>query len=244
MPGGVKETFFFDKYYHRGSMWYTKHYKLCTQLNAAEVAPTYFHNPEVPARIRETLGQVRIICTLRDPASRTFSMYLHYMRYGIVTGDFRDAISKHPEILDSGLYATHIKRWHAEFGKHNVLVLFNEDLAASPDEYVRRVSEFLDLEYIAPAPRLWAKINEAALPYNSTLALAGIRIADAIRSAGLYWIVNAAKRAGLKSAFFGKPRSMQLPQLSDEDRSWLIEYFDNEMQELEDILGKSLARWR
>ncbi len=245
LPDGVKETFFYDRHYRRGAGWYQKHFRPAEHHQfIAEVAPTYFQSEKATERIKETAGSIPLICTFRDPAERTFSHYLHLRRYGMTRLRFREAVQKYPEILSGSNYASHLKRWRNVFGKENVHVVFQQTLADSPARYV---AEFCTRTGLVekPAPEeLNKKINAAALPKNAFLASIGQHIADAVRHAGMYGLIEWAKEKGLKDIFFGRPGEVSVEKLKTEDRQWLMEYLLPEIEDLEDLLNLDMSDWK
>lgn len=244
LPHGVKETMFFDRHYKKGADWYAEHFQPASGMqHTIEVAPTYFHHPDTAARIHDELGSIPLVCTLRDPAQRSFSLYLHMRRYGMTTcTDFREAVSKHPEIIETSFYATHLKRWFEIFGQEKVLVLMQSDLAERPQSYTRMLCNHLELPYVEPGEMLHERVNSAALPTSPVLASVGQKIADSLRTAGMYPLINIAKRAGLKSLFFGRSGNT-VPKLSPEERCWILERLRPEVRELEAMLQRDLSDW-
>lgn len=245
LPNGVKETMYFDRRFNRDIEWYSRHFRpgptcKCT----VEVAPTYFHHSDVPARIRRVLGEVAVITTLRSPAERSFSLYLHMRRYGMTRcTDFREAAVKHPEIIQTSCYGTHLERWMQHFGRQRILVLFQEDLADQPSELIRKLCMHLAIPFREAAGGLRRPINVAAIPRSKSAAAVGQRIADGLRSGGLYGVVNIAKKLGLKSLLFGKPGA-PVPRLTQSERRWLMDCLHPEIDKLEAILQMDLSRWR
>ncbi len=242
---GVKETFFFDKYYHKGIGWYAKHFESTTDLPCVlEVGPTYFENLKAPDRILDDLGDVPIICTLRDPAKRTFSLYLHRVRYGQIKGGFREAV-ENKEVIDGSYYHQVILSWKAVFSSVNILFL--EDLVSDREAYVRQLCQFLGIAYVPVPDHLTGKSFEAAVAPNYYVAAAADKVGNILRSLRLYPIIEMAKKAGLKGMIFGKPgveTTSQVPTLSAEDRAWLIEsHFREDVQELEKMTGRELSDW-
>lgn len=242
---GVKETFFFDKYYHKGIEWYAKHFRTTPDLKCIlEVGPTYFENLKAPDRILDNLGDIPIICTLRDPAKRTFSLYLHRVRYGQIKGGFREAV-KNKEVIDGSFYHELLLSWKNLFSSVNILLL--EDLVRDREAYVRELCEFLGIPYVPVPEHLTGKSFEAAVAPNYYVAATADRVGNVLRSLRLYPIIEFAKKAGLKEMIFGKPDAKakaKVPTLSSEDRSWLIEnHFKEDIQGLEKMLGRDLSDW-
>lgn len=247
VPTGTKETFFFDdRFESKGVDWYLKHFQNAGGPNVTtiiEVAPTYFHGAELPRRVLETLGKIKIVVTLRDPAKRAFSLFQHMRRYGYTKAtDFRQAVQNHPEMLASSRYAECLERWREVMGPENVSVLFMEDLAAEPLNFAADCCHAL---YIAPpesAAQLPSKVNVASQPRNYYVALAGRLVGDALRSIRLYAVVDMAKRAGLKRLFFGKPQ-VHRQSITPEERSWFIDQIADDIRHLETILNRDFSDW-
>ncbi len=246
VPRGVKETFFFDRNYHRGLKWYQRHFRKSEKDRyVVEVGASYFHCEEAPERIVADLGIVPLICTLRQPAERSFSLYLHLKRYGFTGSPFCQAIEELPEILKSSRYATILKRWISVFGRERLGVVFLETLAESPDRYVEHLCRHLDLPDYDVAQSLRVPVNKAAgFPLSSHLAQFGMKIGDSARSLGLYGAVNTAKRLGLRRLFFGRPGTAIVPQMTPEERAWVMRRISPELEELEDLLDVDLSHWK
>lgn len=245
LPHGTKETMFFDRRFDKGAGWYVRHFRHhgghCLTV---EVAPTYFHHPDVPKRIYETIGKIPIVCTLRDPAERCFSLYLHMRRYGMTKyTTFENALEKHSEIIETSMYATHLKRWFSFFGREEVLVLFMEDLKKNQAEYVRRLCEHLSLPFIPPGAELQERVNQAALPKSPILASIGQTTADKLRELGMYSLINMAKRIGLKSFFFGREGG-DVPRMTTKEKKLVVHHLKSEIEELENLLGLDLSSWK
>jgi len=246
LPKGVKETFFFDRYHVKGLDWYHSHFQdTVPGALIIEVAPTYFEDAEVPQRIHDALGRIPIICTLRDPADRTFSLYQHMCRYGLTKLPFREAVEE-LGIIRGSLYAENLERWRNIFGEDQVKVMFVEDLATDPETYVAEIASFLDIA-LSPVPdRLRGRHYEAATSPNYYLAKATSLTAQFLRSMRLYSAVNYLRDTPLKTLIFGKPNP-RVPQekITPEDRQWLLDrWLLSDLDALEKMLGQSFERWK
>ncbi|HLU46559.1 MAG TPA: sulfotransferase domain-containing protein [Planctomycetota bacterium] len=245
LPHLVKETFFFDRRFRRGLGWYARRFRPTDgSRRIVEVAPSYFHAKDAPARARDALGEIPIISCLRDPAARAFSLYLHLRRYGKARGDFRAAIRDYPQILDSSRYATHLARWFDLFGRTSVLVLFLDDLKKDPQRWGDLIAAHLELDPTVVGEELHRPVNEGAVAPNAHVARAAKGAADLARFLGLYRPIVWAKEHGLKEMLFGEPGRDPLPRLSDEDRAWFTGLVRAEIDELESMLGVDLSAWK
>ncbi|MEM6798527.1 MAG: sulfotransferase domain-containing protein [Planctomycetota bacterium] len=245
LPLRAKETFFFDRHFRRGAGWYTRHFAPCDGRPAIEVASTYFHDPETPARIAATLGAPRLICTLRDPADRAYSLYRHLVRYGVARGSLRECFQADTAGLrSSSCYATVLQRWIDQFGADRVRLVFLEELQRDPDHHAGRVADAFGLPRIAAPASLATPVNAAVAAGKLGVSSAASRFARGLRAAGLHRAVNLAKRWGLQRLLLppAKPTSARL---CPEDRAWLIEQLRDQIDQLGGIVGadRDLSAW-
>lgn len=234
LPGGVKETFFFDRRFDKGVEWYAAHFRKMKPGRhrlTVEVAPSYFHSADAPERMRSVLGDITLIVTLRDPVRRAWSHYLHLRRYGYTAAPLRKAVEDFPEILEASRYKTCLARWGEFFPKDRLYILQQEDLTRSVGEYAKRLCNGLSIPFMPPPESLQGKRNEAAVPRSFLLAAVGDRTAHFLRAKRLYGVVNFAKRLGLKEFFFGKPGTAAATPLEDADAQWLAEELKGETVE-------------
>lgn len=236
LPAGVKETFFFDdRFDSKTTEWYLSHFAeatSCDLKSILEVAPTYFHPAEVPGRVLRTLGEIKVVVTLREPAARAYSLFQHMRRYGFTQcTDFRDAVHTHPQILASSHYATCLQRWRSTFAEENVSVLFMQDLATDPLRFATDCCLALGLDPPRSIDVLPDRVNVASEPRNYYLARAARLTGDVLRSARLYAVVEAAKQCGLKTVFFGKPQRRR-QAITPQEREWFLNLIADDLSKL------------
>lgn len=237
LPNIVKETFFFDRYFNRGANWYSRHFttgsdKRFSQI--VEVAPSLFHQANIPKRVKCTLGDVTIIVTTRNPVGRSWSHYVHLRRYGYTRKSIRAAISAFPAVIEASCFDAILPRWSNEFGKDRLFILSLEELKADPASYARKLCEILDLPYKPPDLSRASEYNAAAEAPSYLLAKAGRQLSYALRSAGLYRIVAGAKKAGFQPIFFGRPKADRSREMvpTQNDLEWLKKKIDSRSREL------------
>ncbi len=240
LPNDVKEVFFFDRHYERGQEFYAAHF----EDNPAhkflmEISTTSFDYPEAPARVLATLGKdVTLLCPLRNPVVRSYSLYLHYLRYGIVHGTLQDACEQNPQILSSSRYAEHIRRWYDFFGEDKVHVVFQEELELDQDKYIKRVCDILNIPFAPPSAEAANKYNVTTFSRSGALATMTQHTADFLRSYRLYFIINIGKALGLKRVIFGKENpDAKTSNIPEDDRAWLEERLSGQIKELESLIG-------
>jgi len=181
----IKEVNFFDQNYSRGERWYRMHFPLGMSggrgLQRAgsgsccfEASPHYMFEPQVPARVRQSLPAMKAIFLLRNPVSRAYSAYQHEVRRGRLTMPFEDCIEieirqqagegpraatgthdQNPDgrrlsLLARGVYVDQLRNWRAHFPAEQMLVLEAERMFQEPREVFDAVLAFLGLDPWTP----------------------------------------------------------------------------------------------
>lgn len=247
MPSGVKEVFFFDRHFERGAQFYKDHFEPeDTHKFIMEISTTSFDHPDAPRRVRDLLGpDIKMICPLRHPVTRSYSLYQHFMRYGIVHGSLEQAASEIPQIVSSSRYAEHLERWFDVFGRDNITIVYQEDLEADQDQFVRDICTALGLEYLEPADDVARRLNVATPSRYPRIAKFFQDLADWFRSNGLYIVVNIGKAIGLKRLIFGKERpEAARAGIPDSDLAFLQKRLMPEIEKLETLLGQDISQWK
>lgn len=251
LPFGIKETDFFATKYDLGLYWYGAHFaRGRDERKTAEMAPTYFDNPEATERIYRDLPGCRIVCTLRDPVARIYSHYRIIRREGWSGGaDFEHTLEMHRggeypgKLFWSSRYATHVERWQSRFGRENVLVAFHEDLVSDPQAYIDRICEFTGVERFTlpdshdrPGRR---NLFERA-PSNHELAVYARKLYSAMRRRRLYGVMRLLGRF----LNFCMGDGLEFEPMSRVTESRLRWEMLGEIERLEDLTRRDLSAWK
>jgi LPS sulfotransferase NodH len=137
----------------------------------------YLENEEVPQRIAEVLGRVRMLFIVREPVARAYSNYRWSRQNGIETLPFEEAVELEgtrpnplgPErayarpfdYLARGDYGRFAERYYALLGRDNVRFVLYEDLERRPVDLMREVQEYIGVPPIDLDPREPGRINAA-----------------------------------------------------------------------------------
>jgi hypothetical protein len=137
----------------------------------------YLEHEDVPERIAETLGDVRLLFIVREPVQRAYSNYLWSRKNGLETLPFEDAVTVEgtrpnplgPErayarpfdYLTRGRYATFAERYYARFPRAAVRFVLYEDLERRPTGIMREIQEFIGVEPLAMDAQSLGRINAA-----------------------------------------------------------------------------------
>ncbi|MCS4142401.1 sulfotransferase family protein [Salinibacter ruber] len=243
LPSVVKETMFFDRRYERGIDWYYSYFEPEICKACGEVAPTYFDVPEVPSRIHKVSPKCKIIINVRHPAERAFSLYLHHLKKGRVSESFRKAVEEKPRIISAGQYAKHIPRWKSKFGPENVHIILFSDIKNSPNHVLNRICEWVGVGVLQNYSSANEKVNASKMPRFSLIAQGASSLASFLHTQGLHRVVELGKRVGLKRIIY-TDREDEMPKLSQENRLWIIQKYEEDIKFVESEVGQKLPSWR
>lgn len=243
----AKDLYFFSRYYDRGADWYRAQFADVRPAHKiiGEISPDYLWHPDAPERIRACLGpDVRLMVTLREPASRAFSAYLYLRKHGQARPTFRETAQTAPDVLGEGRYATHLRAYLSHFDRERLHVSLFDDLQADPESFLHDATDWLGLsrQQVSPdllQPRLQAS-NPRWLPL-ATLAKAG---ANWVRSHDGANLVGRVKRAAIVQRSLYKPMGSDRPTMSEDDICFVREQLEKEIIGVEEEFGIPLReRW-
>jgi hypothetical protein len=246
LPVTRKETRFFDVLYRRGMRWYRAQFGPgANNGHFGEVAPTYFHSNLSRLRIRQCAPEARIICTLRDPVERLYSLYRYRRFSGGNRWTFEYAITHDEEMIESARYAHYLKAWINDFGRSHVLVTIYDDLERDPQEYVDTICDFIQIPRFSLVPSQCVRVNgsdEIRAPSSYFLLRAGRLMVATASILRFNTAFKLARRFGLKSLFYGRGR--ELPPLDPITADALRKRLTPEIEEVERLLARDLSAWK
>jgi hypothetical protein len=157
LPPTKEQEFFGDYLYHFGLNAYLEHFAARTdQRVAGDVSVGYFHAPEAPQQIIDTLGpRAKLIVVLREPIERAKSYYHFRLLSGMMPGTFEDAVSLpyfRNLFIEQGHYARYLTAWYRHFAQKQVLLLLYEDVVRDPEAVLSTVCRFLEVDPKLAAP--------------------------------------------------------------------------------------------
>ena len=214
----AKDLYFFDRYYDRGLAWYASQFRDArNERIVGEVCQDYLFHPEAAARIRATLGEVKVMVSLRDPVERAWSSYLYMRKHGIGPDTFGEALRSRPELLEHGRYATGLDRFLERLPREDVHVALFDDLAGDPQGFLDDVTDFLGVERMHLGAKDLAARLPAARARSVRLASAARRSADWVREHDGATLVGTVKRSRLVQRTLYRPVDRQAVRPALED---------------------------
>jgi hypothetical protein len=165
---------YFDHNFDKGLDWYRSHFpppelKDGRRTITGEASPYYIAHSLAPERVAKVVPQAKLIALLRDPVDRAYSHYQMAARRGSETLGFDEAIAAEEErlriqrestfasegyypsipsarsYLARGIYVDQVRKWHAFFGKEQLLILKGEDYFGDAPGTLKAVLDFLGL---------------------------------------------------------------------------------------------------
>jgi len=241
----TKETHFFDMRYEKGLEWYQSHFKSVDHSKVVcEIAPSYFNDKSVPLRIKRTIPNCKIICTLRNPVDRTYSLYKHWFKYGRIKLSFREAVQTHAFLLESSCYSRYLHEWIRVFGKENVLIMLFDDFVHDKQAYITRFCDFMGIETILICQDLNKKIYEGGeVPRMRCMISLATLFSEWLRDKRFYSIINFVNKSGGRRLFFKKGLN-GYGSVSEGLRDELRKHFMPEIESLEKFLQIELLSWK
>ncbi len=216
---------------------------------SGEATPCYLFHPDAAKRIHKVLGDdVKLIITLRNPARRAYSHYLMNVRKGYETLDFDEALkaeshrAQHSELsrmrysyLARGHYYQQLERYLQYFQRSNLRIyIFEQDI-------------------IGNWPWVWSDLCQfLELPSSPAKPLAQSNPARKIRSPLVRWAMQQPALKKLKNKLVSRDLNLRLrhaltesatPMSSTLNQTVLNQYFADDIQALQKLLGRPLDIW-
>jgi hypothetical protein len=184
------------------------------EQRVGEASTFYLWTPHAAGRIAAAQPQARIIAVLREPASFLRSLHLQMVQnHSETERDLRRAIALEGErrrgrriprgahwpralmYTDRVRYVEQLQRFHAIFGREQVLVLIYDDFRADNDATVRRVLRFLEVD---------DSVSLEVLQANPTVAVRSVWLDTMLRAVrGGHGPVSRAVRGAVKGLTTG-----------------------------------------
>ncbi len=237
-----------------------KYLKLFEKANGqkiiGEASAHYLFDPDAPKLIKEVSPEARILISLRDPVERVFSHYL--FQWHLVLPSFREQMKteianqkKHDKnlhrIVDFSPYSDNVKRYFEIFGHDHVLVVIFEEFIKNEKQTIETVLRFLNLDtkkYFEPIIHNSSYDRKRRVPSDeiSQYLLNSSRTKMIVRTT-----MPSPMRRFLEKKILTKLTSFSTqnskPTMDEDDKKILIDYFWNDVKQLEGILNRRLP-WK
>lgn len=218
-----------------------------------EFTPNYLPEADTVAeRIRETLGEVKILAILRDPVKRYISHYKWFLGrlkmldrdsfQKLDEGTFARANEANDNMLICGHYSAKLKIYTDLFGADNVRVLIYEEVFADPVSEIRKLYEFLEVDPTVVPPVVDRRVRQGYVPKYPVLERGRKNIYRFVKRYAP-WSIETIRNLRLED----KLRDLNKQRAPFEVAPGVIEelglYYQDEIARTRSFLGKELPQW-
>lgn len=161
-----KELHYYEKpeLYKKGTGFYQSFFEedYNNQPLIGEITPEYLFYSYVPQRIIDTLGKIKIIILLRNPAMRSYSQFNFHKMFQVeeLNADFMEVIGQEKIVksareyntwceptyyLSKSMYYEQVKRYIDLFGRDQVFVGIFEELFNKESLNLQPIFDFLEI---------------------------------------------------------------------------------------------------
>lgn len=243
----IKEINYFSNpiYNKKGDDWYLSHFENSKMKAIGEASTSYtvaHELPNIPQKIFDTLGSIKLIYILRDPIDRLISHYTHRVHRCLINDPLSDVIKSNDPMLKQGCYNFQIEQFLKCFPRENLHILTVSELKDDPSNTVNKLYEFLDLTPNLYQPDLTKKHN------NSDTSTRKNMFGRCVF--GLYRkfieqrrIPYRIKGVVLKLAEIGA-KKIEKPKLNEEQLNALVEYYKADLDQLSKNYGVDTSKWK
>lgn len=211
----------------------------------------YIYHSRVAETIQKDCPEAKILVCLRNPTDRLFSEYLLHLRRGEVQGNFRSFIGElisdfvdgtmtdktMVPRLNKGLQYQLILPWLEMFGRENVKLILFDDLEHNPVSVAGKIFAWLSID--SDFSPVVVHTQKGGVPKSR--GLTKIFNTQGQTAARVKSLIPDITKKKLRSWLYA--RSLERPEMEPETRLFLMDFYRDDIAELQGLLGQSLEHW-
>jgi hypothetical protein len=229
-----------DDRFQLGWDWYMRHFSSKQPHDLVGDASTHYTKlptyTQTVNRIHDAMPDCKFIYIMRHPLERSVSHYIHDWTEGKICCSYDQAIERHPELIEYGLYAKQLEPYMQTFGKEKILPVFFRRLQLKPQEELERICKFIGYD---KKPK-WSSQFEQANVSRNRLRKSALRefitntpvLGNTIRK-----VIPQKFKAQIKSRW----QLTERPAPSDHSMKRLTEIFNQDLCQLGSLLNINLT---
>ena len=136
---------------------YNEFFKGCNNnMVRLDVTPDYLYSGKTPERIKQSLSDVKLVFSLRNPIDRLISWYRFSIQNYFISKDMtfkeyvrcqtetegRNNKAQHQLTLEQGRYYGYLKKYYEIFDSNYILIIFFEQLKENPIMVMKKICNF------------------------------------------------------------------------------------------------------
>lgn len=240
---GIKELDFFltDDDLAKGVGWYASQFP-ANRTERGESSPNYSKKhafPGVAARMHALLPDIKLIYMVRNPADRAVSHYVH----SYATGDESRPIEQVFSVLEdnnyveTGRYAYQIRDFLEIYGESCILIIKSDDLLENRRQVLENVFKFLGVSQTFSSDDFDRLYNEGQSRIRRHTPVRRLKQAFPKASKSAKTVLPDWLLSALTSS------KIQYPVLDTKVRRRLIDFYEDDIRDLERHLRQRLPAW-
>ena len=253
MPSRRKEVHFFTRHFEKGVAWYERYFPEAPKASRyealGEYTPAYLYDDQCPARIATIPSIEQFILSLRNPVDRAYSAYGHLVRNYDYRASFETFLEEHPNEIERGMYARHLKNYLRHFERDQFLILRFDDLFDDIPATRKTIADFLEIDAdLFPDEAGEEKLNASFVPRFRRAFAAAQSVMRTLRKWEMGGVLNWVHRTGIgpaaKRLFGERDKEKSLSPIEPETRARLAERYASDIEALEALTGTDFSHWK
>lgn len=208
-----------------------------------ENSNTYLPHPDCARRIRDTLPDVKLILSLRNPVTRVYSDYAMRIRQQGKLKDMERFIDPDhaPDywFLHKGLYYQQISQWLEYFPRDQMLILITDDYKSDAQGQFAKLCRFIGIDDTYDPSSLSTKVN------TKDTGMVFPRLRRRIRENAMGRCIDGLLSGPVFKRVLHKllARNPSVPPLDDKLRQKLCDFYREDVTKLSEFIGRDLSHW-
>ncbi len=231
-----QELRYFSYNYEKGEEWYEEKFKGADANQiAGEKSPSYMVDPDVPKRIYKYNQDIELFFILRDPVERAYSHYCMLLRGGKLSREIEKELHRDSRMVQEGLYESHLKRYSTFFSEDQMNIMLYDNLVDEPGTFIQKVFGKLGVDSEFCPDLVDKKYHDRkGIPRSRLIYDTAVRMIGFLRSLDhrLGDIVKAIRTSTVASIFHTIVSTGKFPNMNDELRKDLYEYYREDIQKI------------
>ena len=216
-----------------------------------EKSPLYMYNLETAERIKSTLPNVKLIAILRNPVDRAYSHFRYRVqRFREPVLDFEHVVKLEPlttddiwvdyrDYLRRGFYYRQLKPYFERFDRSQIKVILFDDYRTDLDASLKEIFQFLDVND-SFVPNTSVKKNVSGFPRSKLLhRLLHIFLYTFPPMRKLRWRKTVLRSIIDNISYYYYADV----SLSEDKRKQVIDFFGEDILQLQDLINVDLGIW-
>jgi len=216
-----------------------------------EASASYFLLPELSIpRIRATLGDIRIVISLRNPYERAWSEFKMHHRDQLLPDPgayftrraheaLRGDSSTAALYISQSLYSARVEAFLSSFSRVHIVVV--DDLLKEPRASLQSLYAFLGVDPAVGFDRLLYKNESVGIPMVSSTVLCALNVIKPLARALLTASLGEQRWPIVRTKIYRQLRKK--PRMPESARVALRGLFQPDIARLESLLQRELSSW-